>query len=142
MQSRIREFPLWRIFARSTPGKQACRSPSGKCEPSDLRRRVRFLVRVTGIEKGTTSVVPYSGDSYGNLLCLARSPQETAEQCCEPSDLRRRVRFLVRVTGIEKDTTSVVSYSGDSYGNRTHVTAVKGPCLNRLTNEPGSECRI
>ena len=27
---------------------------------------------------------------------------------------------------------------GDPYGNRTHVTAVKGPCLNRLTNGPGS----
>ena len=26
--------------------------------------------------------------------------------------------------------------SGDPYGNRTHVTAVKGPCLNRLTNGP------
>ena len=33
---------------------------------------------------------------------------------------------------------------GDPYGNRTHVTAVKGPCLNRLTNGPryGSGCRI
>ena len=25
---------------------------------------------------------------------------------------------------------------GDLCGNRTHVTAVKGPCLNRLTNRP------
>ena len=25
---------------------------------------------------------------------------------------------------------------GDPYGNRTHVTAVKGPCLNLLTNGP------
>ena len=25
---------------------------------------------------------------------------------------------------------------GDSYGNRTHVTGVRGQCLNRLTNEP------
>ena len=30
----------------------------------------------------------------------------------------------------------VVSFFGDPYGNRTHVTAVKGPCLNRLTNGP------
>ena len=30
------------------------------------------------------------------------------------------------------------SFSGDPYGNRTHVTAVKGRCLNRLTNGPGS----
>ncbi len=27
-------------------------------------------------------------------------------------------------------------FAGDPYGNRTHVTAVKGPCLNRLTNGP------
>ena len=27
---------------------------------------------------------------------------------------------------------------GDPYGTRTHVTAVKGRCLNRLTNGPGS----
>ena len=31
-----------------------------------------------------------------------------------------------------------VSFFGDPYGNRTHVTAVKGRCLNRLTNGPGS----
>ncbi len=27
-------------------------------------------------------------------------------------------------------------FLGDPYGNRTHVTAVKGRCLNRLTNGP------
>ena len=27
------EFRLRRIFAHSTPGKRACRSPSGECEP-------------------------------------------------------------------------------------------------------------
>ena len=32
----------------------------------------------------------------------------------------------------------VSSFFGDPYGNRTHVTAVKGRCLNRLTNGPGS----
>ena len=35
-------------------------------------------------------------------------------------------------------TERCVSFSGDPYGNRTHVTAVKGRCLNRLTNGPGS----
>ena len=29
-----------------------------------------------------------------------------------------------------------INFSGDSYGNRTRVTTVKGWCLNRLTNEP------
>ena len=32
----------------------------------------------------------------------------------------------------------MVFFFGDPYGNRTHVTAVKGRCLNRLTNGPGS----
>ena len=32
----------------------------------------------------------------------------------------------------------MVLFFGDPYGNRTHVTAVKGRCLNRLTNGPGS----
>ena len=27
-------------------------------------------------------------------------------------------------------------WDGDPYGIRTHVTAVKGPCLNHLTNGP------
>ena len=30
----------------------------------------------------------------------------------------------------------IESFFHDPYGNRTHVTAVKGPCLNRLTNGP------
>ena len=29
-------------------------------------------------------------------------------------------------------------FFGDPYGNRTHITAVKGRCLNLLTNGPGS----
>ena len=32
----------------------------------------------------------------------------------------------------------MVSFFGDPYGNRTHITAVKGRCLNLLTNGPGS----
>ena len=29
-----------------------------------------------------------------------------------------------------------ITFYGDSYGNRTRVTGVRGRCLNRLTNEP------
>ena len=36
-----------------------------------------------------------------------------------------------------RDCSELLSH-GDPYGNRTHVTAVKGRCLNRLTNGPGS----
>ena len=42
-------------------------------------------------------------------------------------------------SGSKKDTHRMVCvFFGDPYGNRTHVTAVKGRCLNRLTNGPGS----
>ena len=36
----------------------------------------------------------------------------------------------------KKHLPKQVPFLGDPYGNRTHVTAVKGPCLNRLTNGP------
>ncbi len=31
----------------------------------------------------------------------------------------------------------LILHIGDPYGNRTRDTAVKGRCLNRLTNGPG-----
>ena len=42
------------------------------------------------------------------------------------------------VRGAKKNRSTVVLlfFFGDPYGNRTHVTAVKGPCLNRWTNGP------
>ena len=42
--------------------------------------------------------------------------------------------------GISPDLKNMppACFCGDPYGNRTHVTAVKGRCLNRLTNGPGS----
>ena len=35
-----------------------------------------------------------------------------------------------------KPASGCLPVLGDPYGNRTHVTAVKGRCLNRLTNGP------
>ena len=40
-----REFRLWRIFARSAPGKQACRSSSGKCEPIARRDKYKKVAK-------------------------------------------------------------------------------------------------
>ena len=51
--------------------------------------------------------------------------------------MREWVRFLVQGTNKKQALTSeCLFFVGDAYGNRTHVTAVKGPCLNRLTNGP------
>ena len=47
----------------------------GVCEPSDIRRRVRFLVQVTTTKK----------DSSGNLPHPARSRHETMGQRFEPT---------------------------------------------------------
>ena len=49
----------------------------------------------------------------------------------------RWVRSNVRGTK-NPDIITMSGFFGDPYGNRTHVTAVKGRCLNRLTNGPGS----
>ena len=45
----------------------------------------------------------------------------------------------VKVTKKEQRSDAPLFFFGDPYGNRTHVTAVKGPCLNRLTNGPYSQ---
>ena len=51
-------------------------------------------------------------------------------------------RLHLGINGINKKENLLrkqeVFLFGDPYGNRTHVTAVKGRCLNRLTNGPGS----
>ena len=46
--------------------------------------------------------------------------------------------FSIPVRQIKNHTKRCGFLFGDPYGNRTHVTAVKGRCLNRLTNGPGS----
>ena len=47
--------------------------------------------------------------------------------------------FVAGLLYQQKNTIQrMVFFFGDPYGNRTHVTAVKGRCLNRLTNGPGS----
>ena len=47
---------------------------------------------------------------------------------------RRPVRFPYGSN--KKSSAHCAEDFYDPYGNRTHVTAVKGPCLNRLTNGP------
>ncbi len=50
-----------------------------------------------------------------------------------------RENLVFRISGGKKSRCQKASaLFGDPYGNRTHVTAVKGRCLNRLTNGPGS----
>ena len=68
-----------RIFARSTPGKQACRSSSGKCEPSDIRRRVRFLVRVARRKRKSRTPLPdFPNDT---IRCIPLAVYCQASRC-------------------------------------------------------------
>ena len=50
--------------------------------------------------------------------------------------LRARADFVKIPVFQKKKHLHLQVLFGDPYGNRTHVTAVKGPCLNRLTNGP------
>ena len=51
----------------------------------------------------------------------------------------RPITSVLLVVTKQKCTDVVGAFLlGDPYGNRTHVTAVKGRCLSRLTNGPGS----
>ena len=61
----------------------------------------------------------------------------SAAGCSIPVWVTIYARHLLKSKYKEKRTTSnEVVLFGDPYGNRTHVTAVKGPCLNHLTNGP------
>ena len=57
--------------------------------------------------------------------------------------LRRLTLFLTLFSAFEIEKTTIFGHFllknrhfGDPYGNRTHVTTVKGWCLNRLTMGP------
>ena len=50
--------------------------------------------------------------------------------------LRTAALFNSRTGQIKNPPSECSRDFYDPYGNRTHVTAVKGPCLNRLTNGP------
>ena len=99
---------------------QVRRALRGVCEPSDIRRRVRFLVR----ESASPCEVSHS---------------ETAEQCFEPIFKTRAfwVGSCAERISKTKRTLCWVSFCfGDPYGNRTHASALRGPRLSRLTNGP------
>lgn len=54
-----------------------------------------------------------------------------ARCCWYQTDYKKR-----RIFDSGNYISTLAGLIGDSYGNRTHATAVKGRCLNRLTNEP------
>ena len=63
------------------------------------------------------------------LLCEVRLPQSSGKKTINPSPSPIGNKFGLYCFG-------------DPYGTRTHVTAVKGRCLNHLTNGPGNRRRF
>ena len=66
---------------------------------------------------------------------------QSTPTCCILTDCSAKIKSFMNF--YIETSFSGRFLTGDPYGNRTHVTAVKGPCLNRLTNGPyGTGSRI
>ena len=76
------------------------------------------------------------------------SDTEAADQFYEPDSENQRFSEWVRSrrSRNKKRQTPLVEclslFVGDPYGNRTHVSALRGPRLSRLTNGPFVGCPI
>ncbi len=89
---------------------------------------------VCKIKSPTDGETPYFGDPYGTPRL--RAGRGTALTCPRQVIHSRALRVPKGVYKIRSPTNGGTPYFGDPYGTRTHVTAVKGRCLNHLTNGP------
>ena len=104
--------------------------------PRDADAGLRLAVTASGC-------APWAGLAFCDrcacfgFLFPPQAAVSSAAGCSIPARVTFCARHLLKSVYKEKSTTSnEVVLFGDPYGNRTHVTAVKGPCLNRLTNGP------
>ena len=84
-----------------------------------------------------TLKVVVASKSFRIPLCA--STNENASISRKASAINRLSRtdgFVRRKHAAKKHRTIPVLFAGDPYGTRTHVTTVKGWCLNRLTMGP------
>ena len=76
------------------------------------------------------------------MICArVRSGMANASDNARMRQILQRTKARKALVCKEKPAISMdcgFSLFGDPYGNRTHITAVKGRCLNLLTNGPGS----
>ena len=118
------------------------------CRP----RHARMLGAATwGTKKEPTGLIAYPA-AQGRAVRFPYGLHETATTLDIPSRwdpranqsptgalvavLRTAALFDSRTGQIKNPPSECSRDFYDPYGNRTHVTAVKGPCLNRLTNGP------
>ena len=77
---------------------------------------------------------------YIEWLCRGSSPVRTRETAFVINGKKEFPSLLspesLDDTALGAVSSKLADYSGDPYGTRTHVTAVKGRCLNHLTNGP------
>ena len=105
--------------------------------------RAVMIYQVCDLDKKTPRTVfsVFFGDPYGNRNFSALPKRRNSPRGeISPIDPLSRDRFdpTQHADKSKKTLDERLFVFGDPYGNRTHVTAVKGPCLNRLTNGPGS----
>ena len=76
-------------------------------------------------------LVFFAGDPYGGFRSAQRKTLAyKRSHFSEPYGFVRRKHTAKRIGVLP------ILFAGDPYGTRTHVTTVKGWCLNRLTNGP------
>ena len=78
---------------------------------------------------------------YIEWPCCGSSPVRTRETAFVINGKIKKFPSLLSPerlddTAFDAVSSKLADYSGDPYGTRTHVTAVKGRCLNHLTNGP------
>ena len=90
------------------------------------------------IKKSTSfSLANFFGDPYGYLRYSASGDLSESVVKGFAFSSREPDGFVRRKHTAKKDRRFCLSFfAGDPYGTRTHVTTVKGWCLNRLTNGP------
>ena len=90
--------------------------------------------------------LPRAANSWENLPRLARLPtrkQRGRDSNSAPLRFSCGAEFVRPWVAKTKRTPQRVSFCfGDSWENRTPVSALRGPCLSRLTNEPYLFCSI
>ena len=103
------------------------------------KRTVRVGDHPSSPERSIQKRIPpmvelFFGDPYG--IPRLRAGRGTALTCSRQVIHSRALRVPKGVYKIRSPTNGGTPYFGDPYGTRTHVTAVKGRCLNHLTNGP------
>ena len=73
-------------------------------------------------------------DAMFALMCRRHTSFGIAVIIGEASIICRQANIIEKKKPPSEDDG--FSFRGDPYGNRTHVSAVKGRCLDRLTNGP------